>query len=49
MFFLIRESSGLPWNGSKYPVKGFNDASGQPVIPFSTGLQVQANDDDLAN
>jgi glycosidase len=36
--------SGYRWNGSKYEVKGFNDAAGQPVISFSTGIQVQQED-----
>lgn len=36
--------SGLRWNGGKYEVEGFNDSSGQPSIPFSSGIQVQEND-----
>jgi len=35
---------GLKWNGSKFEAEGFNDAAGQPVIPFSSGIQAQDND-----
>lgn len=37
-------TSGLRWNGGKYAAQGFNDASGQPVIPFNIGTQAQEDD-----
>ena len=44
IFSYKQNASGLRWNGNTFPVQGFNDASGQPLIPFAQGMQVQQED-----
>ena len=44
VFSYKENDSGLRWNGSKYPVEGFNDSSGHPSFAFNSGIPAQDDD-----
>lgn len=44
VFTYKENGSGLGWNGNLYEAEGFNNALGQPEIPFSSGIQAQEDD-----